>query len=155
MIYGADQSPPDRFVRGCLVTGGKRRAGRDHNRGSGRSDEEEEDSASSSSDDDDDDEDLVVLRQRNGSKRRQDDLELGLEQYAGESKRVRTSTRERKANLWTLDAHLHYLSIWLEYLNTYKYVRLLNLPRCTRDIRALTPLWLWMRSGTTFGQSAR
>lgn len=91
-------------------------AGRDTNE-RGASDEEEE----SDEGEEEIGEQAVVLRRHHGAKRRQDSShELALEQHAGASKRLRPAARPKKANLWTLDAHLHYLSIWLEYLNTYK-----------------------------------
>jgi hypothetical protein len=102
-----------------VVAGAKPKAGRDTNE-RGASDEEEEEE-SDEGEDEIGEQAAVVLRRHHGAKRRQDSSqELALEQHAGASKRLRPAAK--KANLWTLDAHLHYLSIWLEYLNTYKYL---------------------------------
>lgn len=55
---------------------------------------------------------------------KRDSSALVLEKYPDQqSKRARPSSNFRhKINLWTLDAHLNHLSVWLEYLNTYKCV---------------------------------
>lgn len=49
-----------------------------------------------------------------------DSKELALmERDEPAKKRIRLS-KSQKQNLWTVDAHLHHLSVWLEYLTTYK-----------------------------------
>ena len=102
------------------VAGAKPKAGRDRNEQGASDEEEEEEEESGEGEDEIGEQAVVVLRRHHGAKRRQDSSqELALEQHAGASKHLRPAAK--KANLWTLDAHLHYLSIWLEYLNTYKY----------------------------------